>query len=48
MANTNRRIRGLTEALRENGNTILAYNTDGIWYVGDIYHGPGEGDQAGQ
>ena len=48
MANTNRRMRSLTEALRENGNIILAYNTDGIWYVGDIYHGPGEGDQAGQ
>lgn len=39
----NKRIRELAAAIVANGGEVLAYNTDGIWYVGEIYHGPGEG-----
>ena len=44
----NRKIKDLSERLEANGNTIIAYNTDGIWYAGDIYHGEGEGNNLGQ
>lgn len=44
----NKRIIELSERLRKTGHTILAYNTDGIWYLGDEYHGEGEGDSLGQ
>lgn len=44
----NKRIRELEERLKANGNMILAYNTDGIWYCGDVYHGEGEGAELGQ
>jgi len=44
----NDRIRNMAERLRKNKNIILAYNTDGIWYIGDVYHGEGEGDDLGQ
>lgn len=39
----NKRIRDLIERLKENGNIVIAVNTDGIWYAGNIYHGEGEG-----
>ena len=48
LKDTNNRIKKLAAELKENGRTILAYNTDGIWYVGDIYHGAGEGPELGQ
>ena len=35
-------------SLVKSGRTILAYNTDGIWYEGDIYHGEYEGSYLGQ
>ena len=44
----NIKIKALTRALKANGNVILSYNTDGIWYMGDVYHGEGEGNQLGQ
>lgn len=44
----NKRIRELAATLRENGRIIIAYNTDGIWYTGDVYHGKGEGHELGQ
>lgn len=44
----NRRIKELAKQLRDSGRVILAYNTDGIWYTGDIYHGKGEGPELGQ
>lgn len=44
----NKRIRALAEELKESGRMILAYNTDGIWYTGDIYHGEEEGSDLGQ
>ena len=44
----NERIRELASRLRRAGCIILAYNTDGIWYTGKIYHGIGEGKELGQ
>lgn len=44
----NRYMRELADKLKKNGRTILAYNTDGIWYCGDIYHGENEGKGLGQ
>ena len=38
----------LTKKLRESGRIVLAYNTDGIWYKGDIYHDENEGKNIGQ
>ena len=44
----NKRIKELAQRLTDAGNIILAYNTDGIWYKGDVYHGEGEGKDLGQ
>lgn len=44
----NQRILDLTKRLEESDRIPLLWNTDGIWYVGDIYHGEGEGDKLGQ
>lgn len=41
--NNNKRVRELAEAIKNFGGKILSYNTDGIWYQGDIYDGPGKG-----
>lgn len=46
--NNNKRIRDLAEKLIQNGNEILAYNTDGIWYTGDIYTDENEGPNLKQ
>lgn len=46
--NNNARIRSVAQALKDSGRVVLAYNTDGIWYCGDIYHGEGEGKNVGQ
>lgn len=40
----NKKIRELAARLKKAGRIIIAYNTDGIWYAGDIYHGKGEGN----
>lgn len=44
----NKRIRDLALKLKETGHVVLAYNTDGIWYTGDIYHDEYEGKHLGQ
>ena len=44
----NKRVKDLALRVKESGGLILCYNTDGFWYVGDQYHGEGEGDQLGQ
>lgn len=44
----NDRIRDLANRLVANGRVVLAYNTDGIWYTGEVYHGKGEGNSIGQ
>lgn len=46
--NNNDRIRKLTQDLIANGRKIVGYNTDGIWYQGEIFHGEGEGKEVGQ
>ena len=43
----NKRIRDLAERLEKSGAIILLYNTDGIWYTGEVYHGEGEGKNIG-
>ena len=48
MHDTNERLKEITERLKANGRTILAHNTDGVWYQGEIYHGEGEGDKMGE
>lgn len=42
--NTNRLLDKLTNLLLEAGRTPLLYNTDGIWYEGDIYHNKDAGE----
>lgn len=42
------RVRELAIRLVDSGRKVLLYNTDGIWYQGDIYHGENEGPQLGQ
>lgn len=42
------RVMGMASRLTRSGHEVLGYNTDGIWYRGDIYHGEGEGDRLGQ
>lgn len=44
----NRRIDDLATRLESSGREILGYNTDGIWYRGEIYHGDGEGNHLGE
>ena len=41
-------MRELAKQLKDSGRMVLAYNTDGIWYCGEIYHGEGEGNGLGQ
>ena len=45
---TNERLLELAGRLIRAGRQILAFNTDGIWYSGDIYHGEGEGTGLGE
>lgn len=44
----NRYIENLSQKLKESGHYVLAYNTDGIWYSGDVYHDENEGKDLGQ
>lgn len=46
--NNNSRITRLALQLWENDRVPLAYNTDGIWYAGEVYHGKGEGKNLGE
>lgn len=48
ISDNNRRLMEVTEALEESGRVPLLWNTDGVWYLGDIYHGPGEGKGLGE
>lgn len=43
------RMRETAKALTDNGRRILAFNTDGIWYTGEVYHDDTwEGTSIGQ
>lgn len=44
----NRRLMEITERLMESGRIPIMWNVDGVWYLGDVYHGIGEGDDLGQ
>lgn len=44
----NKRVKAMAKLLKKSGRKILLYNTDGIWYQGDIFHGEGEGDKLGE
>lgn len=48
IGDNNRRIRELADRLKAAGRYVIAYNTDGIWYKGDVYHGEGEGARLGE
>ena len=48
IADNNNRILNLSKGIRQNGGIILAYNTDGIWFVGPQYHDENEGTELGQ
>ena len=47
ISNNNTRVEALALALELTGRTIVGFNTDGIWYQGDIYHDPRNGEGAG-
>ena len=44
----NDRILALTTELILSGRRVIGHNTDGIWYQGSVYHGPGEGFKLGE
>lgn len=44
----NDRVRELKKAVTDSGGVVILSNTDGIWYKGPIYHGPGEGRGLGE
>ena len=44
----NIRVATLAKKLQVAGREVLGFNTDGIWYRGEIYHGKGEGDNLGE
>ena len=45
---SNDRVREIAKRLEQSGRLILLYNTDGIWYKGEPFHGEGEGFDLGQ
>ena len=45
---TNNQIEIMSKKLIENGRRILSYNTDGIWYQGDLYEDDSFGSDIGQ
>ena len=48
ISDNNRRVDEMAERLRASGRTIIGFNTDGIWYTGEVYHGEGEGKALGE
>lgn len=42
------RVVKLAEKLKAAGRKIILFNTDGIWYQGDVYHDEDEGTALGQ
>lgn len=48
IADNNKRLFSLSQKISDSGCRLLLWNTDGIWYQGDIYHGEGEGPKLGQ
>ena len=48
IAYNNRRIIELYNKLLLSGRKIVGFNTDGIWYQGELYHDENEGNNIGQ
>lgn len=48
IADNNKRVKSLAERLEKKGRMVISFNTDGIWYKGPVYHGPGEGNGLGE
>lgn len=48
ITDNNFRVLTLANKLRRSGRTPILFNTDGVWYQGEIYHGEGEGEDIGQ
>jgi hypothetical protein len=48
VAFNNRMIEDLMNRLEASGRKILATNTDGIWYQGEVFHDVDEGKELGQ
>ena len=48
MEYTCRRVKELRDRLLSSGRFPILYNTDGIWYSGDVYHAEDEGYDLGQ
>ena len=44
----NKYLDDMTKKLLKNGNKVISYNIDGIWYSGDVYHDENEGTGLGQ
>lgn len=44
----NTRLLNIAMKLLDDGRKPILFNTDGLWYQGEIYHGEGEGDDIGQ
>lgn len=45
---SNDKLLELSDRLQKAGRVVLLFNTDGIWYGGDEYHGDGEGKDIGE
>lgn len=48
IGDSNKRVLELADRVGKSGRTILLFNTDGFWYVGEPYHGEGEGQKLGE
>lgn len=48
IGDNNARVRQVASDLVKNNRILLSYNTDGIWYKGEVYHGALEGSEIGQ
>ena len=47
IADNNKRLFDLSQKISDSGRQVMLWNTDGVWYQGDIYHGEGEGKKLG-
>lgn len=44
----NKLVEDMAQKLRDSGRQPILYNTDGIWYQGEVYHDENEGTEMGQ
>ena len=48
ITDSHNRVYGVAMNIQLSGRKVIGFNTDGVWYQGDTYHGPGEGPLLGQ